>query len=109
MQDVPLSTHYLQGRVPASVIIGWICLNRDPSSIYIAGNTAVDVLRKTIRSDYTHPYLEWANTSRLIILMSTCRDEMKSTLKNVVRAIKRIVNDEPEVKVIFPLHTDTDE
>lgn len=82
---------------------------RDPSSIYITGNTAVDVLRKTIRSDYTHPYLEWANTSRLIILTSTCRDEMKDTLKNVVKAIKRVVNDEPEVKVIFPLHTDTDE
>ena len=37
---------------------------KNPESIYITGNTAIDALKTTVRDDYTHPELEWAKDSR---------------------------------------------
>lgn len=77
---------------------------KDPSTIYVTGNTAIDAMKTTVREDYTHPELEWAEGSRLIILTAHRRENLGEPMKQMFRAIKRIVDETPDVKVIYPIH-----
>ena len=73
-------------------------------SIYITGNTAIDALKTTVREDYTHPELEWAEGSRLIILTAHRRENLGEPMHQMFRAIRRIVDEHPDVKAIYPIH-----
>lgn len=73
-------------------------------SIYVTGNTAIDALKTTVREDYTHPELEWAKDSRLIILTAHRRENLGEPIYQMFRAIKRIVDKYDDVKVIYPIH-----
>lgn len=77
---------------------------KDPSTIYVTGNTAIDALKTTVRPDYTHPQLEWAKDSRLIMLTAHRRENLGEPLHHMFRAIKRIVDETPDIKVIYPIH-----
>ena len=73
-------------------------------SIYITGNTAIDALRTTVREDYTHPELEWAKGSRLILLTAHRRENLGEPMHNMFRAIRRVMEEHPDVKAIYPIH-----
>ena len=77
---------------------------KDPESIYVTGNTAIDALKTTVRDDYVHPELEWAKDSRLIMLTAHRRENLGLPMHNMFRAIRRIVDETPDVKVIYPIH-----
>lgn len=77
---------------------------KDPTSIYVTGNTAIDALKTTVREEYTHPDLEWAKGSRLVLLTAHRRENIGEPLRQMFRAIRRIVEDHPEIKVIYPIH-----
>ena len=77
---------------------------KNEESIYVTGNTAIDALKTTVREDYTHPELEWAKDSRLIILTAHRRENLGKPLYQMFRAIKRIVDKYDDVKVIYPIH-----
>ncbi len=73
-------------------------------SIFVTGNTAIDALKTTVRDNYTHPELEWAKGSRLIMLTAHRRENLGEPMKNMFRAIKRVMNEHPDVKAIYPIH-----
>lgn len=73
-------------------------------SIYITGNTAIDALRTTVREDYTHPELEWAKGSRLILITAHRRENLGEPMHNMFRAIRRVMEEHPDVKAIYPIH-----
>lgn len=77
---------------------------RSESSIYITGNTAIDALKTTIKKDYYNEHLEWASDSKLIMLTAHRRENLGAPMENMFRAIKRIVDEYKEVKVIYPIH-----
>ena len=77
---------------------------KDKNTIYITGNTAIDALKTTVRDDYTHPELEWAKGSRLIMITAHRRENLGEPMKNIFRAIRRIVEEFSDVKVVFPIH-----
>lgn len=77
---------------------------KDPSIIYITGNTAIDALKTTVRGDYSHEQLEWASDSRLIMITAHRRENLGEPMRNMFKAIKRIVNEYPDIKVIYPIH-----
>jgi UDP-N-acetylglucosamine 2-epimerase (non-hydrolysing) len=77
---------------------------KDPTSIYVTGNTAIDALRTTVRADYTHEHLEWASGSRLIMITAHRRENLGSPMRHMFRAIKRIVDEHPDIKGIYPIH-----
>lgn len=76
----------------------------DSNTIYITGNTAIDALKTTIKSNYVHGQLKWAEGSRLIMLTAHRRENLGEPMHHMFRAIKRIVNEFPDVKVIYPIH-----
>ncbi|WP_085506066.1 non-hydrolyzing UDP-N-acetylglucosamine 2-epimerase [Thalassobacillus devorans] len=77
---------------------------KDPSSIYITGNTAIDALKTTIRDDYYHEQLDWASDSRLIMITAHRRENLGEPMENMFKAIKRIVDEHPDIKAIYPIH-----
>lgn len=77
---------------------------KNSESIYVTGNTAIDALKTTVREDYTHPELEWAADSRLIMLTAHRRENLGEPMHNMFRAIRRVMDEHPDVKVIYPIH-----
>jgi len=73
-------------------------------SIYVTGNTAIDALKTTVREDYTHPELEWAKDSRLIMITAHRRENLGQPMHNMFRAIRRVMEEHPDVKAIYPIH-----
>ena len=77
---------------------------KNPDSIYVTGNTAIDALKTTVKTDYTHPELEWASDSRLIVITAHRRENLGVPMHNMFRAIRRIMDEHPDVKAIYPIH-----
>lgn len=77
---------------------------KDENTIYITGNTAIDALKTTVKEDYHHEILDWANGSRLIVLTAHRRENLGEPLKHMFKAIKRIVDEFDDIKVVYPIH-----
>lgn len=77
---------------------------KDEASIYITGNTAIDALKTTVRADYTHPELDWAEGSRLILITAHRRENLGEPMHNMFRAIRRVMDEHPDVKALYPIH-----
>lgn len=77
---------------------------RNPETIYVTGNTAIDALKTTVRKDYTHPDLDWAKNNRLIMITAHRRENLGEPMKNMFRAIKRVIDEHYDVKAIYPIH-----
>lgn len=75
-----------------------------PESIFVTGNTAIDALKTTVREGYTHPELNWAEGSRLIMITAHRRENLGEPMKNMFRAIKRVMDEHSDVKAIYPIH-----
>ena len=73
-------------------------------TIYVTGNTAIDALRTTVREDYSNEHLDWAADSRLIMLTAHRRENLGEPLRHMFRAIRKIVDEIPDIKVIYPIH-----
>ena len=73
-------------------------------TIYVTGNTSIDALKTTVCKEYTHPELEWAADSRLILITAHRRENLGDPMRNMFRAIKRVINEQPDVKAIYPIH-----
>lgn len=77
---------------------------KNPESIYVTGNTAIDALKTTVRADYTHPELDWANDSRLIMITAHRRENLGEPMRHMFKAIRRVMDEHPDVKAIYPIH-----
>ena len=73
-------------------------------TIFVTSNTAIDALQTTVREDYTHPELTWAQGSRLIVITAHRRENLGEPMHHMFRAIRRIMDEHPDVKAIYPIH-----
>ena len=77
---------------------------KNEETIFVTGNTAIDALKTTVREDYTHPELDWASDSRLIMITAHRRENLGEPMHNMFRAIRRVLEEHPDVKAIYPIH-----
>lgn len=77
---------------------------KNPETIYVTGNTAIDALKTTVCGDYTHPELEWSKGSRLIMITAHRRENLGEPMKHMFRAIRRVMDEHGDVKAIYPIH-----
>ena len=77
---------------------------KNSSTIYVTGNTAIDALKTTVKKDYSHPELEWAKGSRLIIITAHRRENLGEPMHHMFRAIRRIMDEHKDIKAIYPIH-----
>lgn len=77
---------------------------KKPESIYVTGNTVIDALKTTVRENFSHPDLEWAGDSRLILLTAHRRENLGKPMHAMFRAIRRVVEEHEDVKALYPIH-----
>ena len=77
---------------------------KNPEKIYVTGNTVIDALKTTVRPDYTHPELDWAQGSRLILLTAHRRENLGEPMHHMFRAIRRVLEEHPDTKALYPIH-----
>lgn len=76
----------------------------DPSKIYVTGNTAIDAMDTTVDEGYTHPELDWLGGDKMILLTAHRRENLGEPMKNIFRGIRRVLDELPGYKVIYPIH-----
>ncbi len=74
------------------------------SKIFVTGNTGIDALRTTVRKDYFHEALDWAQGSRLILITAHRRENLGEPMHSMFRAIRRVMDEHPDVRAIYPIH-----
>lgn len=77
---------------------------KDKSRIWVTGNTAIDAMNWTVRQGYSHPELVWASGSRLILITAHRRENLGEPMHHMFRAIRRVMDEHPDVKAIYPIH-----
>lgn len=77
---------------------------KEDKIIFVTGNTAIDALKTTVKDDYKHEVLDWAKGSRLIVLTAHRRENLGEPMRNMFKAIRRIVEKYKDVKVVYPVH-----
>ncbi len=78
--------------------------NVDGSKIYVTGNTAIDAMATTVRQNYTHPELDWLEGDKMILLTAHRRENLGEPMRNIFRGIRRVLDEIPGIKVIYPIH-----
>ncbi|MGY3715230.1 non-hydrolyzing UDP-N-acetylglucosamine 2-epimerase [Sutcliffiella cohnii] len=78
--------------------------NKDKNHIYITGNTAIDALKTTVTNEYTHEVLQTIGSDRMILLTAHRRENLGEPMRNIFRAIKRLVQEHDDIQVVYPVH-----
>lgn len=78
--------------------------NKNEDSIFVTGNTAIDALKTTIKDSYQNDILEKIGSDRMILLTAHRRENLGEPMRNMFRAIKRIVQEHNDVQVVYPVH-----
>lgn len=77
---------------------------KNEDQIFVTGNTVIDALKTTVQPDYSHPHLTWAMESRIILITAHRRENLGEPMRNMFRAIRRIIDEFPDTKAIYPIH-----
>ncbi|MFS0879511.1 non-hydrolyzing UDP-N-acetylglucosamine 2-epimerase [Metabacillus niabensis] len=78
--------------------------NKKADTIYVTGNTAIDALKTTVKDTYTHDVIEKLGSDRMILLTAHRRENLGEPMRNMFRAIKRLVTEHDDVQVVYPVH-----
>lgn len=77
---------------------------KNPSNIFVTGNTGIDALKTTVKDSYKHELIEWLNGSRLILITAHRRENLGRPMHNMFRAIRRAMEEHPDTKAVYPIH-----
>ena len=77
---------------------------KDPNTVYITGNTVIDAMQHTVTSNYSHPELDWVGDKKLILITAHRRENLGQPMHNMFRAIRRVLDEHPECRAIYPIH-----
>ena len=72
--------------------------------VFVTGNTAIDALKTTVKENYHHNEFDWVGDCRLILITAHRRENLGQPMKNMFKAIKRIIDENADVKAIYPIH-----
>ena len=72
--------------------------------IFVTGNTVIDALKTTVKEGYSHPELDWVKDDRMIFITAHRRENLGIPMRNMFRAIKRVMQEYPDLKAIYPIH-----
>ena len=78
--------------------------DKDPATIYVTGNTVIDAMQHTVVENYHHPELDWVGNDRMIFITAHRRENLGQPMHNMFRAIRRVLDEHPDVKAIYPIH-----
>ncbi len=77
---------------------------KDENKIYVTGNTVIDAMKTTVIEDYKNPVIDWVGKDKMILLTAHRRENLGEPMRNIFRAIKRLVDEFEDIKVVYPIH-----
>lgn len=78
--------------------------NKNPATIFVTGNTAIDALATTVSEHYSHPVLDKIGKDRMILLTAHRRENLGEPMRHMFKAITRILAEHEDVQVVYPVH-----
>lgn len=78
--------------------------SKDPESIFVTGNTAIDALSTTVSTDYHHTLLDQIGNDKMILLTAHRRENLGEPMRQMFKAIRQIVDKYEDVQVVYPIH-----
>jgi UDP-N-acetylglucosamine 2-epimerase (non-hydrolysing) len=78
--------------------------NKQKESIFVTGNTAIDALKTTVKTNYSHPVLDKLGDDRLVLMTAHRRENTGKPMENMFRAIRRLVEQHEDIQVVYPVH-----
>lgn len=78
--------------------------NFNENKIFITGNTAIDAMDYTVKTDYKNDLLQKIDNKRMILVTMHRRENLGIPMTNVFNAINRIIEMYSDVEVVFPIH-----
>jgi len=73
-------------------------------NIFVTGNTAIDALSTTVDQNYKNEILDWIGKDRMILITAHRRENLGEPMRGMFKAIKRIIDEFPDVKAVYPVH-----
>ena len=77
---------------------------KDPKTIFITGNTVIDAMQHTVKSDFSHPELDWIGDKKMIFITAHRRENLGEPMHQMFRAIRRVLDEHPDCKAVYPIH-----
>ena len=77
---------------------------KNSNTIYVTGNTVIDAMKHTVRSDFWHPELEWVGNDKLVFITAHRRENLGEPMHHMFRAIRRVLDEYDDCKAIYPIH-----
>ena len=79
---------------------------KDPSKVFVTGNTVIDAMRYTVRDNYQHPEISWGGgiINKWILITAHRRENLGEPMHHMFKAIRRVLEEHPDVKAIYPIH-----
>lgn len=77
---------------------------RKAENIYVTGNTVIDAMQHTVKSNYTHPELDWIGNDKMIFITAHRRENLGEPMHRMFRAIRRVLDEHPDCKAVYPIH-----
>lgn len=79
---------------------------KDPASVFVTGNTVIDAMQTTIKVNYTDPVIEFAKEKgkKIIFLTAHRRENIGEPMRQIFRAVRRVVDEHEDVIVVYPIH-----
>ncbi len=74
------------------------------STIYVTGNTVIDAMQHMVVENYQHPEIDWVGDNRMIFITAHRRENLGKPMRNMFRAIRRVLNEHLDVRAIYPIH-----
>ncbi|MFC5469606.1 non-hydrolyzing UDP-N-acetylglucosamine 2-epimerase [Cohnella suwonensis] len=78
--------------------------SKNPDRIYVTGNTVTDVFQYTVKSDFSHPVLDWASGKRLVLMTAHRRESQGEPHRQIFRAVRRIADEFDDIAIVYPVH-----
>lgn len=81
--------------------------NQKDDHIFTVGNSVIDALLATVKKDYVFEDKELQDIEehkRIILVTTHRRENLGEPMRNVYRALRRLVETVPDTDVVFPVH-----
>lgn len=78
--------------------------NKNKDTVVVTGNTAIDTMKTTIDKNYESDILKKHENKRIILLTAHRRENIGEPMHNIFKAIKKIVDNNEDIAVIYPMH-----
>lgn len=76
---------------------------KDPSTIFVTGNTVIDALKTTHQDDYSHPVIDSLKGKHMVLITAHRRENLDK-LRSMFSAVKRVLDEHDDVRAVYPIH-----